>query len=203
MYIVALIFAVVGGLLVLAGYFFAPLGELQQLILDWAIIVAGAAMLVGIFNLVLVHATRIQSRAKGSSYSMILLLALLSTFVFGIMLGPDNPGIRRLVNTVVVPAESSLMALLAVSLLYGSVRLLQRRLNLMSGVFLATAALMLIASATLPFGEIGVMSTFVRPWLQHVLALGGARGLLIGVALGTLLTGIRVLIGADRPYQGG
>jgi len=29
---------------------------------------------------------------------------------------------------------------------------------------------------------------------------GGARGLLIGVALGTLLTGLRILFGIDRPY---
>ena len=31
---------------------------------------------------------------------------------------------------------------------------------------------------------------------------GGARGLLIGIALGTLLTGLRVLFGVDRPYGG-
>jgi len=32
--------------------------------------------------------------------------------------------------------------------------------------------------------------------------LGGARGILIGVALGSLLTGLRVLFGFDRPYGG-
>jgi hypothetical protein len=63
-----------------------------------------------------------------------------------------------------------------------------------------TAALILIASATLPFGEVGPLNDFLRPWLQHVLALGGARGLLIGIGLGTLTTGLRVLVGADRPY---
>jgi hypothetical protein len=42
----------------------------------------------------------------------------------------------------------------------------------------------------------------VRPWITQVLALGGARGILIGVALGTLTTGLRVLFGADRPYGG-
>jgi len=31
---------------------------------------------------------------------------------------------------------------------------------------------------------------------------GGTRGLLIGIALGTLLTGLRVLFGIDRPYGG-
>ena len=35
-----------------------------------------------------------------------------------------------------------------------------------------------------------------------MLSRGGARGLLIGIALGTLLTGLRVLFGVDRPYGG-
>jgi hypothetical protein len=29
---------------------------------------------------------------------------------------------------------------------------------------------------------------------------GGTRGLLLGIALGTVLTGLRVLFGVDRPY---
>jgi hypothetical protein len=32
--------------------------------------------------------------------------------------------------------------------------------------------------------------------------LGGARGILIGVSLGILTTGLRVLFGTDRPYGG-
>jgi hypothetical protein len=47
-----------------------------------------------------------------------------------------------------------------------------------------------------------VFGTLVHPWITQVIALGGARGILIGVALGTLTTGLRVLFGADRPYGG-
>jgi len=42
----------------------------------------------------------------------------------------------------------------------------------------------------------------VRSWLAQVPAIAGARGLLLGVALGTVATGIRILIGVDRPYGG-
>jgi hypothetical protein len=42
----------------------------------------------------------------------------------------------------------------------------------------------------------------VRDWLVAVPATGGTRGILIGVALGALTVGIRVLIGRDQPYQG-
>ena len=202
MRIVALVLAVLTGLIVLVGYFIPALGPVQSVVLNWAIILAGSAAVVGVLNLILVHGTKITQREKGTIYSAILLICLFATLVFGIVLGPDHQTMRLLVNAIIVPVEASLMAMLAVTLLYASIRLLRRRANLMSILFIATALLMLIGSATLPFGEIGALNNFLRPWFQHVLALGGARGILIGVALGTLTTGLRVLFGVDRPYGG-
>ncbi len=34
------------------------------------------------------------------------------------------------------------------------------------------------------------------------LPVAGARGILLGVSIGAIVTGIRVLIGLDRPYNG-
>ncbi len=199
---VALILAILTGLIVLVGYFVPALAPVQDMLLTWSIILAGTATLIGVFNLTFVHWNKITKREKGSLYSALLLICLFATFIFGLALGPDHPDIRLLVNAVIVPIEATLMALLAVTLLYASIRLLRRRTNVMSVVFILTAVLMLFASATLPFGEIGPLNNFLRPWFQHVLALGGMRGILIGVALGTLTTGLRVLFGADRPYGG-
>jgi hypothetical protein len=42
----------------------------------------------------------------------------------------------------------------------------------------------------------------VRPIITQIFAAAGARGILLGVALGTLTTGLRVLFGADRLYGG-
>ena len=202
MYAVALLLAILTGVVILVGYFVPALASVQALLLGWAIILAGVATIVGVFNLIMVHANKVTHRDKGRIYSAILLVCLFASFVFGLVLGPDHAGMRLLVNAVIVPVEASLMALLAATLLIAGMRLLGRRANLMSAVFLVTALMMLVASATLPMGEIGALNNFLRPWLQQVLALGGARGILIGVALGTLTTGLRVLVGADRPYGG-
>jgi hypothetical protein len=94
------------------------------------------------------------------------------------------------------------MAIISVSLLYAAMVLLRQRANLMSLVFLLSALLILAGSLSLPFGQIPVLGDTLRPWLTQVLALGGARGILIGVALGSLTTGIRVLLAMDRPYGG-
>jgi hypothetical protein len=40
----------------------------------------------------------------------------------------------------------------------------------------------------------------LRAEIVQVLAVGGARGILIGVALGAIVTGLRVLLAAERPY---
>jgi len=40
----------------------------------------------------------------------------------------------------------------------------------------------------------------LRNWLVQVVASGGARGILLGVALGSIVTGLRVLLAVDRPY---
>jgi hypothetical protein len=109
---------------------------------------------------------------------------------------------RVLINGILIPAEAALMAILSVTLLYAAIRLLRRRADMMSIIFLITAAIIMLGSATLPFGNVPVIGTLIRPWTTQVLALGGARGILIGVALGTLTTGLRVLFGADRPYGG-
>jgi hypothetical protein len=62
--------------------------------------------------------------------------------------------------------------------------------------------ILLLGSAPLFGVELPIFTRSITPYINQTLSVGGARGLLLGVGLGTLLTGIRVLIGADRPYGG-
>lgn len=190
------------GLLVLGGYFFPPLEPIQSLLLNWALILAGTASLVGVFNLLAVHSRKVSKGEKGGLYSAILVIALLATFAGGLILRPESSAMKVLMNGVILPVEASLMALLTVSLIYAAIRLLRRRADLMGISFLITTVLILLGSATLPTGNIPFLGTLIQPWVTQVLALGGARGILIGVALGTLTTGLRILFAADRPYGG-
>ena len=104
-------------------------------------------------------------------------------------------------NNIQLPIESSLMALLAVILAYASARMLNRRLNLFSIVFIVTVLIVLLGTASLPFLDLPVLSE-LRAWIERIPAVAGSRGILLGVALGTIATGLRVLMGADRPYGG-
>jgi len=205
MRVITVFIAIVSGLIILGGYFlqgfFPVLAEVQTLLLNWAIILVGAATLVGIFNLITVHTDKIRRRETGSIYSALLVVFLAATLIFGMALRPDHIILRVAMNGIIIPVESALMGLLTISLLYAAIRLLRRRTDVMSIVFLIVAVLVMLGFAALPFVNIPLLGTLSR-WVTQVLALGGARGILIGVALGTLTTGLRVLFGADRPYGG-
>jgi hypothetical protein len=196
------VIAIATGVLILLGYFFEAFAIVQTLLLNWAIILASVAALVGIFNLTAVHMDKIRHAEKGSIYSALLVIGLAATLFFGILLRPQHDAMQIVLNGIIIPTEAALMGLLTISLLYAAIRLLRRRADMMGIVFLVTAALLFLGSATLPFGDIPLIGTLIRPWVSQILALGGARGILIGVALGTLTTGLRVLFGIDRPYGG-
>ena len=193
--------AIAAGILILGGYFFPALAGMQTLLLNWAIILTGVAVLVGIFNLISVHADKVRRGEKGGIYSALLVVSLVGTFFLGIFLRPEHVAMKALMSGIMIPTEAALMGILTISLIYAAIRLLRRRVDVMSILFLLTAAFLLLGSATLPFGDIPVIGTAAR-WVTQIWVLGGARGILIGVALGALTTGLRILFGADRPYGG-
>lgn len=195
--------AIAAGLFVLVGYFIQmdALVDLQMMLIDGAIFIAGWAVIVGIVNLVVVHTEKFRTHQKGGMYSVLLVISLVGTLGLGLLLGPENQYVRLAVDAIIVPVEASLMAILAVTLIYASIRLLRRRVDVMSIVFLIVTVVFLIAIMPVPFLAITSVQDFVLDvagWFSR----GGARGLLIGIALGTLLTGLRVLFGVDRPYGG-
>ena len=83
-------FAIAAGIIVLLGYFFQveQLDLLRLRLIDWAIIIAAMAVLVGIYNLAAVQLEKIRARQKGSIYGVVLLLSLGITFAFGLLLRP-------------------------------------------------------------------------------------------------------------------
>ena len=195
--------AILCGLVVLAGYFVRLdlLVNAGSTLITWAILLTAFAVLLGIVNLLIVHLGKVSHKEKGSAYSILLVVGMLVTFVIG-LLSPVLPQITPLFDftfrAIQLPVEASLMALLAVTLTYSSLRLLHRRLSAFSVIFIVTGLLFLVGIAPLPLlGNSPWVSAILRPF-----ATSGARGILIGVALGALTTGLRILFGSDRPYEG-
>jgi hypothetical protein len=201
--------AIGAGVIVLAGYFLPSLDNIRLVLLRTGLVLAAVALLVGIVNLATVHIKKMRKQSENSGYSLILLISLLITLVIGIidmvqtyLVGRPNFQITNWVFTnIQLPIETSLLAVTTISLIYAAAGILRRRMDMFSIAFFFVVLLVLLGSfsippATTPFLQI------VRDWILRVPALGGARGLLLGIALGTITTGIRILMGTDRPYGG-
>lgn len=204
------------GFVVLLGYFFGSditgqtttLGILRDFFLQGAIVWASVAMLVGIFNLTSVHLEKIRTNQEGG-YSFVLLLTLIITLgvgLFDIIKTHMNQELNFqrvswVFDYIQFPIETSLMAVLAISLTYAAARLLTRRLNLLSVVFVGVVLLLLLGAVPLIAARAPMLAD-IRNWILRVPTVAGARGILLGVALGTIATGIRILTGSDRPYGG-
>ena len=195
------------GIIVLAGYFIPSFINIRFILLRAGLVLAAVALLVGIINLITVHIKKLGADSENSGYSLILVIALLATLIIGIidmvqtyLVGKPNFQMTSWIFTnIQLPIETSLLAVTAVSLTYAAASILRKRMDLFSIIFFLVVLLVLLGSfsippATLPFLHV------IREWILRVPALGGARGLLLGIALGTITTGIRVLMGTDRPY---
>jgi hypothetical protein len=197
--------AAITGLIVLLGDFFPGTGIslARSPLLDWAVTLSGVAGLVAILNLVFhVHWKRIQDKHPRRLYSGALIVTFLLTVVAGVFLDPGSAGFQKLVTRVQVPVESTLMAVLAITLVFASLKLLQRQRNWMGFLFFLSVIIFLVLnSGVLAFStEIPILTNLLSAF--HRVPMAGARGMLLGIALGSLATGIRVLIGSEKPYNG-
>ena len=199
------IIAISVGIIVLLGYFIPAFSLLRFILLQWSVILAGVAVLIGIVNLFSVHLQKIHEWRPGSVNSFVLLFFFLATALLTalVSVAPVLQPLQAVVlNGILIPTEISLMAVLAVTLIYASMRLLRVRASWPSILFLVTAFLVLLVTGPFPFTTLpSFISEGVRPFINNITS-GGARGILIGIALGTFTTGLRILFGADRPYGG-
>lgn len=192
---IATVIAIFFGWVILLTYII-PLDGLVALrdnVLSLVMILSAAALLVGVVNLLSVHVGRIQSGKGNALYSFSLVIALILTFSITYIQGPNGEWPQWLFTYIQIPVETSLMAVMAVTLTYASSRLLIRRTNIFSVIFVVSLLLALVAINPI----LGLKIGFAR-----LFANAGARGILLGIGLGTIATGLRVLIGSDRPYGG-
>jgi hypothetical protein len=192
------------GLIILLGYFL-PLRQfvdLRLILLDWSVLLAAVAGLVAIIGLIMSHAKRIIQSKKFDLYSPLLIFAFLATFVAGMLVGPSNPEFEKVVTHIQLPVEASLLGILTISLAVAAFKFFQYRKGWASTIFLVSVIVFLLMNSwLLTFGQnIPVINELLSA--LKILPLAGARGILLGIALGGLATGIRILIGADRPYSG-
>lgn len=200
----------VGLVTLLLGYLVPnDVSDIRTLLVGWAVILAAVASLVAIINLVKTHLRKMSARRNPDRYSVFTLFFFGVTFLAGCatyLTGSYRQEYQQVfVNSFQVPIETSLMAVLAVTLTLASFRLFQRRRSILAVAFVLSVLVFLLfysgASVLLegvfPEGITGALLGFMQ-----VLPVAGGRGILLGIALGSIMAGLRILFGAERPYSG-
>lgn len=172
----------------LAGLLALPADVLLRLVT----LVLALSIIIGIVNLLYVHTSRL---ARGQAFSAIIL----ASFGFTVYWYVTRQGDTSLLDAVQVPIESALAALLCLSLVHGASRVLGKRADIWGLLFVAVVLVVLLAS--LPLAELAPVQAW-RDWLMRIPVSAGARALLLGIALGTVVTGVRALLGQDRAFRG-
>jgi hypothetical protein len=213
---IATAIAIAFGLIVLLGYFIPAETGIAGLdnmliirtwVVNWAVTLAGFATLVAILGLVGAHWRKLRARRNADRYSLFVLAGFLVTVVFGVLAygfqgAAGVMAFQQVVTAVQVPVEASLMAVLAVVLTLASFRLFQRRRGILPVVFVISTLVYLLWNSGILAGQANL--PFAGDFLaaMQYLPVAGGRGILLGIALGSLMAGLRILFGADRPYSG-
>lgn len=166
-----------------------------DVLLQLVTITVALTVLIGVLNLLLVHSRRLITRQKSALYSAVLVLSFVGVVVTYLSSRDDG---LVLLETVLVSVESALAGLLLFTLVYGAARMMRRNVTWTSILFIA--ALLVVLVGALPLPGVTIVQD-IRTWLLEIPVSAGARGILLGIALATIVTGIRVLIGVDKSYR--
>lgn len=189
--------AIAFGLLTLLGLLFSP--TLAATMTSWASFLAAVALLVGVINLLGVHARRLST---GNVYSGVLIVSMLSVFILALtdLLGLTQQGVNTVFELVQVPLEAAVASLLVFFLLFAGMRLLRRQQNIWSVLFIVTVILLLLGRTLLP-GPLAEPFRWINRILSDIVVTAGVRGILIGAAIGMVVVSLRILTSSERPYD--
>lgn len=195
--------AIAAGMIVLAGYFVSSpiLLNVRSLLLEWSMLLAAVAALVAIINLVISHIGR-AARGESRLFSFVVLAAFFITLVFGLIVGTSNIGFERIITNIQVPIETTMLGITSISLAYAAYYFVRTRKGWTNLVFMVSVVFFLLANGwLLVFGQsLPILGEIISA--AQKIPLAGSRGMLIGISLGSLVAGLRILTGIDRPYSG-
>ncbi|MGE5579155.1 MAG: hypothetical protein ACM3WU_03835 [Bacillota bacterium] len=195
------------GVLILFEYFFkgtAPvLDTLATKSQNWGVIISAFAVGLAAANLIVIHARKIRSKHPDAWMSWIMYFGMLIMVATGFaakgtLIADINSFFYDGLNLPLGTAMFSIMVFFIASAARRAFRArnIDAAFLLVSGllVMLGNAPLMKLVSSWFPSAS---------SWFMSYANVAGNRAIMIGAALGMVLTGFRVILGIDRSYFGG
>jgi hypothetical protein len=226
---VPLLITAIGGFVLIVAYFIPYTQSWGESVAVWFDILASIAFILGGGNLLKLHLKKVSDRVPGWGYSLIVLVAFLSTLAIGLgKIGvsplaqfPDFAwsGHYREMGSPFwffyqygfQPLTATMFAMLAFYIASAAFRAFRAK-NLEAVLLLGTAFIILLGrtfagvalTSWIPpdsaFSGLRVENLTV--YIMSVFNTVGNRAIMIGIALGIVSVSLKVLLGVDRSYLG-
>lgn len=128
-------------------------------------------------------------------YNIVFFVALFITLGTGLMGGRDQPQFDWIFTNLYSPIRVALYSTTAFFITSAGFRVFRAR-NLDAGILLGSGTIVLLMLIPMVSMNIPFLTT-LGEWIQNVPGAAGFRGFIIGVALGTLAIGTRILLGRN------
>jgi hypothetical protein len=200
---IPLIITFLVGMLMIGQWFLkiAIINEVATSIQQWGVLISAFAMGLGSVNIIIRNYRRIQRR-EGTDwlYAIWLLVTFFIFIIIGVGMGSSSSQYQYIYNTILQPLSGTMYP----ATLFFLVSAIYRTFKIRSGqalLFVATGAVILVANAPAVAATLPFLNT-ARSWIMDVELTAAYRAILIGIGLGTIMLGFRVLFGLERTYLG-
>ncbi len=176
-------------------------------------IIAAFALVLGLGSLLKVHLDKIQRHQKNWQYSYVLIIGFTAASIIGLLGGRTGEGflptrigsfefhMQIIFENIIVPLGSTMFALLAFFMASAAYRAFRAR-SLDATLLLATAFIVMLG--VLPLGDriSPHLPAFVQ-WIMDIPNVASKRGIGFGIALGSIATSLKIILGIERSWLGG
>ncbi len=192
------------GVIILLEYFLKGLmpavSSVAETSQTWGTIISALAMALAAANLLVVHGRRISQKQEDWWMSTLVYAGMILMAVSGV--SNSMTGLFTFLFDGLFQPLGTAMFSMMVFFIASAARRAFRARNIDGALLLISGILVMIGNA--PIGNL--ISPFfgsATEWLMKIPNVAGNRAIMIGAALGMVVTGFRVIVGIDRSYFGG
>ena len=186
---------------------------------SWAIILAGAALILGILSAIQHHWNKVRTKKPGYAYSLITLVCFVIVVIAGWLpwhwvgisyMGHIDEGsvFDWIFQNMFIPLDATMFSLLAFYIASAAFRAFRARsfeatALLVSGVIVMIGRVPLGEMLSVNLGGQEISFTTVASWILNNPNTAAQRGILLGVLLSMVAISLRIMFGIERTYMGG